>query len=242
MTAPWPTAQVVPISSKQIVVIGGGFAGLACARTLRMSGCHVVVMEANNELGGRCKQLYDFAPWGPIDLGCEFVHGENATHSPIARLIQEQHWENESLFDITEWGEKGEMVGKDIKDGKVGGVTENEEGKEAGEPGETGEPGKTGKDSGGCRGALAWLPNENGNRRGRLVPLSGSDVPVLLEHTKEMFEEALKQSCLQKKDMTIEQCLSHMPVSNLAVVDSIVAQTEAMNITTSGVQCTSLCV
>lgn len=41
-------------SPPRIAVVGGGIAGLTCARELRLRGCEPVVFEANDRLGGRC--------------------------------------------------------------------------------------------------------------------------------------------------------------------------------------------
>ena len=215
MKAPWQEANVLPTSSKIVVVVGGGLSGLACASALRQAGVGVVLMEANAVLGGRVKQLHHFAPWGPIDLGAEFVHGENVHTNPMAQLARANNWEMESLFDITDWGESG----------------------------------------GGCRGALAWLPyhadgsdgsggsDDSGRsgRSGRFVPLSGSTVPDVIAQTKERFEQALQNAVAEETDTTVKECMarssSNMTVANMAVVDSIVAQTEAMDINASGVHC-----
>src|SRR5205085_1613564 len=40
-------------SPKKVVVIGGGPAGLECARVARLRGHHVVLFEKNQELGGQ---------------------------------------------------------------------------------------------------------------------------------------------------------------------------------------------
>jgi monoamine oxidase len=68
---------------KDIIVIGAGAAGLAAARALHDAGRKVIVLEARDRLGGRActdDTLADF----PIELGAEFIHGENAsTHALV---------------------------------------------------------------------------------------------------------------------------------------------------------------
>ncbi|MEO7855312.1 MAG: FAD-dependent oxidoreductase [Rubrivivax sp.] len=44
-------------SPPRVAVVGGGIAGLTCARELRLRGCDPVVFEANGRLGGRCSSL-----------------------------------------------------------------------------------------------------------------------------------------------------------------------------------------
>jgi monoamine oxidase len=66
-----------------IVVVGGGFAGVAAARHLHFAGfSNVVLLEAAPFLGGRAQNssispepsVASFCPY-PIELGGEFLHG-----------------------------------------------------------------------------------------------------------------------------------------------------------------------
>lgn len=56
-----------------VVVIGGGVAGLAAAGALTAAGQRVVVLEARDRLGGRVRTLRDPALPLPVELGAEFV-------------------------------------------------------------------------------------------------------------------------------------------------------------------------
>jgi monoamine oxidase len=59
----------------EVVIIGGGAAGLAAARALHDAQIRVLVLEARNRLGGR---IYTRRVRGlavPVELGAEFVHG-----------------------------------------------------------------------------------------------------------------------------------------------------------------------
>jgi monoamine oxidase len=56
-----------------VVVVGGGVAGLAAAARLTRAGRRVVLLEARDRLGGRVHTLRDW-PF-PIEGGAEFVHG-----------------------------------------------------------------------------------------------------------------------------------------------------------------------
>ena len=42
------------LSSKSVVVIGAGLAGLAAARELKKAGVNVTILEASDRVGGRC--------------------------------------------------------------------------------------------------------------------------------------------------------------------------------------------
>ncbi len=59
------------------IVIGAGVAGLAAAGELARRGRRVLVLEARDRVGGR---IHSLAPTGwpvPVELGAEFVHGDD---------------------------------------------------------------------------------------------------------------------------------------------------------------------
>jgi len=60
-------------NATEVLVIGGGIAGLAAVRRLSGAGVHVTLLEARDRLGGRIwtHQTPDY----PVELGAEFVHG-----------------------------------------------------------------------------------------------------------------------------------------------------------------------
>jgi monoamine oxidase len=57
----------------EVLIIGGGVAGLTAARDLSTAGVRVLVLEARDRLGGRV--MTHHTPEGPVELGAEFVHG-----------------------------------------------------------------------------------------------------------------------------------------------------------------------
>jgi monoamine oxidase len=59
--------------SRRILVIGAGFAGLACAHELLAAGCHVTLVEARNRVGGRVITLPNFVKGKNIEGGAEFI-------------------------------------------------------------------------------------------------------------------------------------------------------------------------
>ncbi|MGU3410561.1 flavin monoamine oxidase family protein [Microbacterium sp. M1A1_1b] len=56
-----------------VIVVGAGVAGLACARALVLAGHDVVVLEARDRIGGRT--WTDSALGVPVDLGASWIHG-----------------------------------------------------------------------------------------------------------------------------------------------------------------------
>jgi monoamine oxidase len=62
------------------VIIGAGAAGLAAGRMLHDAGKRLLILEAQDRIGGRMFTDSSFADI-PVELGAEFIHGENAaTH------------------------------------------------------------------------------------------------------------------------------------------------------------------
>ncbi len=66
-----------------VLVLGGGCAGLAAAAALVEKGVDVAVLEGRSRLGGRVWTLHEAD--GPVELGAEFVHGEAPRTVAIAR-------------------------------------------------------------------------------------------------------------------------------------------------------------
>ena len=59
--------------ASDVLVIGGGIAGLTATRQLTAAGVRVTLLEARERLGGR---IYtDHTTYFPVELGAEFVHG-----------------------------------------------------------------------------------------------------------------------------------------------------------------------
>ena len=82
-----------------VIIIGGGAAGLAAARTLSGEGVTVTLVEARDRLGGRMHTIGSQTGGLPIELGAEFIHGEeNATWQLIragklrTHKVPDRHW------------------------------------------------------------------------------------------------------------------------------------------------------
>jgi predicted NAD/FAD-dependent oxidoreductase len=57
----------------RVAIVGGGIAGLSCARELSLRGCEAVVFEADGRLGGRCSSLSTRI--GLFDDGAQCITG-----------------------------------------------------------------------------------------------------------------------------------------------------------------------
>src|SRR5215467_6311903 len=60
------------VDTYDVVVIGGGFAGVAAARELRHRGRRVLILEARDRLGGRT-WVSEFSGL-PVEMGGTWVH------------------------------------------------------------------------------------------------------------------------------------------------------------------------
>ncbi len=61
------------MKGKKIVVIGAGISGLAAASSLQQRGANVIVLEANNYIGGRVRT--DWSLGAPFEYGAGWIHG-----------------------------------------------------------------------------------------------------------------------------------------------------------------------
>ncbi|MFF0739441.1 flavin monoamine oxidase family protein [Streptomyces sp. NPDC004111] len=71
----------------EVIVIGAGVAGLACAADLARAGVDVLVLEARERIGGRVR-THRPADGGPaVELGAQIVHGDrNPAHTLLGQL------------------------------------------------------------------------------------------------------------------------------------------------------------
>src|SRR3954451_9438905 len=75
----------MPGSDVEVVVVGGGAAGIGAARALPDAGVDVVIIEARSRLGGRAWTDTETAGHA-MDLGCGWLHsGDRNPWQPIAK-------------------------------------------------------------------------------------------------------------------------------------------------------------
>jgi monoamine oxidase len=94
------------IEHHDVLVLGGGAAGLAAATVLADRGVDVALMEARSRLGGRMWTLQE-ADGASIELGAEFVHGDAPRTVAIAR---QGHVELENVRSAQRWECRGAFV------------------------------------------------------------------------------------------------------------------------------------
>ena len=72
----WPSGRP---GGKRVVVVGGGFSGLACAYELQSAGYDVTVVEATTRAGGRVRSSTDFVEGRVIEIGAELIGSNHPT-------------------------------------------------------------------------------------------------------------------------------------------------------------------
>jgi len=77
----------MPGTDIEVVVIGGGAAGVAAARRLHDASIRCLLVDARSRLGGRAWTVTDASGFA-LDLGCGWLH--SADRNPWARVASEQ--------------------------------------------------------------------------------------------------------------------------------------------------------
>ena len=77
----------MPGNDVEVVVVGGGAAGIAAARRLCQASIDYLVVEARSRLGGRAWTITDGSGFA-LDLGCGWLH--SADRNPWVGVAQEQ--------------------------------------------------------------------------------------------------------------------------------------------------------
>eukprot|EP01112_Ceratiomyxa_fruticulosa_P014705 TRINITY_DN4234_c0_g1_i6.p1 TRINITY_DN4234_c0_g1~~TRINITY_DN4234_c0_g1_i6.p1 ORF type:complete len:482 (-),score=88.15 TRINITY_DN4234_c0_g1_i6:1043-2488(-) len=83
-------------SSVDVLIIGAGVSGLYAGQLLNeVDNLSVLIVEAGQIIGGRVRQNQGFVPW-KIDLGGEFIHGENTF---VKKLSDSKGWKTIPSFN-----------------------------------------------------------------------------------------------------------------------------------------------
>lgn len=83
-------------AGKRVVVVGAGFAGLACAFELKSAGYDVTVVEARSRVGGRVLTFSDYVPGRLIEGGGELIGSNHPTWVAYAERFKLE------FLDVTE--------------------------------------------------------------------------------------------------------------------------------------------
>ena len=67
---------------REVIVIGAGISGLACAQRLHQAGVNFLVVEAADRIGGRIQTDYTIGGGRPFEIGALMIHGKRVvTHA-----------------------------------------------------------------------------------------------------------------------------------------------------------------
>ncbi|HKV95303.1 MAG TPA: NAD(P)/FAD-dependent oxidoreductase [Candidatus Angelobacter sp.] len=100
-------------NTTDVLIIGGGIAGLSAARRLTAANMHVTLLEARDRLGGRIwtQQTANY----PVELGAEFIHGrpeeilQVAAEAALPISPVEGHFRRKIDGN---WADAGRLMGK----------------------------------------------------------------------------------------------------------------------------------
>lgn len=76
-----------------VIIVGAGLSGLQCGSSLisqyGVPKENILVLEAQDYIGGRVKQITEFVKGAKIEVGAEFLHGNNTELTKFARAHDE---------------------------------------------------------------------------------------------------------------------------------------------------------
>src|SRR5439155_15324849 len=75
-------------SQRRVIIVGGGFAGLAAAYELIAAGYKVHIYEARNRLGGRVLSMPDVVSGKVVEGGGEFIGANHPTWAAYKQLFR----------------------------------------------------------------------------------------------------------------------------------------------------------
>ena len=86
-------------NNPDVIILGGGAAGLSAAVDLAQAGLKVTILEARDRIGGRIFSKHDPVCNAPVELGAEFIHGRPPEiwkllrkHRIPARELKGEQW------------------------------------------------------------------------------------------------------------------------------------------------------
>lgn len=91
-----PAPYVAEFSTEpvyDVIIVGAGLSGLQCGHALvnqyGVAKEGILVLEAQDYIGGRVKQITEFVKGAKIEVGAEFLHGNNTELTKFAKATDE---------------------------------------------------------------------------------------------------------------------------------------------------------
>jgi monoamine oxidase len=97
-----------------VIVVGGGIAGLSATRELQHLGRSVLILEANNRIGGRAYVGYIGDDKVPIDYGGAWIHGIST--NPLTGMVDSMGFKRERTQLNLPYFINGEEASKEKKE------------------------------------------------------------------------------------------------------------------------------
>jgi monoamine oxidase len=88
-----PSSGKYPTHGYDVIIVGAGIAGLSAAKELQHLGRSVLILEANNRIGGRAYVGYIGDDKVPIDYGGAWIHG--IPTNPLTPLVDRMGFKRE---------------------------------------------------------------------------------------------------------------------------------------------------
>lgn len=98
-----------------VVIVGGGLSGLACAAKLKSAGLNAIVLEGHTAIGGRVRSVRNWHSVPFVELGAELLHG---TSTALTAMAAQKGWPLRELFTWA-FGDGGPLE-EPAPDGGVG--------------------------------------------------------------------------------------------------------------------------
>lgn len=84
------------MNSAEVIIVGAGAAGLACAHHLSQAGVKVLILEARERIGGRVFTHRSDRFSQPLEFGAEFIHGRPKS---LLELLERNHSDFTDVLD-----------------------------------------------------------------------------------------------------------------------------------------------
>src|SRR3954470_20717487 len=101
---------MTPRRDSDVIVVGGGLAGLSCAVALSDARRRVLVLESSSALGGRARSWVDRATGDVVDLGPHVVHNEYANFLDLLTRLGTRgdiEWQPHKLLTLANANQDG---------------------------------------------------------------------------------------------------------------------------------------
>lgn len=112
---PHPYSAADPVSCADVLVAGGGVAGLSCAAALADAGLRVALFESDRRLGGRAGSWRDETSGEMVDTGPHVLSNEHCTFNALLERLGTAHqvlWQPDPFITLLDRGRRLRIASK----------------------------------------------------------------------------------------------------------------------------------